>query len=340
MSTENEYLQEQIEKAEQSLRAIDERKSLYTLRTDVPIDLDRNEQDLRKRLSDLRIRLKEASSGPTETDKAAAHPSTEAPRQKIYVDRDEERKLFRDMTSSQTPIHILLMEAEGGMGKTILLDQFWDMSEGFKRARVDFKQSSYSTGDILREMSNQYGPQGFSMFYEVCCDALRDLGQDVKQAALLWTSMDLKLAKLSSEDRQKYQKLITESFIADLETIGDKDQPIVLLFDTFEKASDSTKAWVTDQLISTIRHYPRLVLVITGRETPRITTDDLSWCLQHKLQPLSEQHSREYIQKMVYVQDQNIVTFITVHAQGHPYTLQQLVATLSKTNLSKNDGAS
>ena len=338
MPTEMEFLQSQIDKVEQSLRLIEERKSEYTLKTDIPLDLIREEEEKRERLSDLRRRL-EALSGAVTEDRDTLRKSAVATIKKTWVDRDEERRLFREMTAGQTAIHILLMEAETGMGKTILLDQFWKISEGFRRARVDFKQASYSFGAILREMCDQYGPQSFSMCDDVCCDVLRELGHEVKHAEVLWTLLDLKFPQ-SVQDRRKYQQLITDAFLANLESIREGAQPIVMLFDTFERASDPTKAWIVEQLITAIRRYPWLVCVVAGQDIPRVATDDAEWCLQHRLQPLTDEHSREYIQKVIYTQDESIVTYITVTAEGHPYTLQQLVLSYVTKYLPKIGGVS
>lgn len=326
MSTEIEYLQAEIEKVKRNIRLIEEKRDGYVEKTAIPLDLRRDEEDQRARLKELQGRL-DAALEPAASNTDHARLSAVAKIRETYVDRDEERRLFRDMISDRTPVHILLIEAEKGMGKTILLDQFWEISEGLRRARIDFKHSSYSMAEILRDMTDQYGTESFSWFREVCCDVLRELGQDVKHVALLYSAMDLRLAKLPAEDRQKYQIMIVDAFLSSLETIRTKDQPVVLLFDTFEKASDPTKAWLAEQLIGAIRRYPWLVCIVTGRETPRIAIDNANWCLQQKLQPLSDEYSREYIQKVIYIQDESVVTTMTILAKGHPLTLQQFVLT-------------
>ena len=340
MSTEVEFLQSEIAKVERNIRLIEEKKDIFVEKTAIPLDLIRDEEDRRERLIELRKRLDEVLR-PTAPVTDLSRLSAEAKIRKTYVDRNEEGRLFREMISRRTPVHILLMEAEGGMGKTMLLDQFWEISEGLRRARIDFKHSSYSMAEILREMTDQYdGSQLFSMFRDVCCDVLRELGQDVKHVALLYSAMDLRLAKLPAEDRQKYQRMIVDAFLSNLETIRDKDHPVVLLFDTFEKASDPTKAWLAGQFLGAIRRYPWLVCVITGRETPRIAIHNANWCLQQKLQPLTDEYSREYIQKVIYTQEESVVTYITVAAEGHPYTLQQLVLKYVTKYLPKIGGAS
>lgn len=320
MPTEIEYLEAQIAEVEKNLRLIEERKDEYVEKTHIPLDLIRDERLQQERLGELRQRL--------EIARTAAAPVPAAAPRRVIVDRDEERRLFREMVFGRSPIHILLMEAPGGMGKTVLLEQFWELSDSLQRSRIDFKHASYTPLEVLRDLCDQHRPELFSIFQEVCCSALRDLGQDIRHMALLWTTLELKLKGLPPEDRDGYYKLITDAFLANLDAIRPPEQAIVLLIDTFEKASEPTREWIVRYWIPAIRRYPRLVCIISGREVPRIATQDSNWCLQHTLQPLSEAHRIEYIQKVRFTQNQELVTFIVKYSKGVPLELQQLVQTL------------
>jgi hypothetical protein len=321
---EIEHIQSQITEVERSLRLIEERKNQFIDPKAIPLDTIAAEREQQDRLEELRKRLEAISSATTQAQ-STLRISTHADIRGIYVNRDEEQRLFRQMISGQTRIHILLMEAEGGMGKTGLLNQFWEISEGFKRARVDFDVSSYTVGKILGELRDQYGQQCFPIFHTECRNLLSQLGHDVAHNALICAAIDLRLAKMSGDELRDHQRLITNAFLADLEAIHEEDQPIVMLFDTFEKSMASTNAWVTEMLIDEIRRYPWLVCVIAGRKTPRIPSNDMSWCLQHTLQPLSVQHCIEYIQKVKITQNEELVTFITKFSKGKILILQQLV---------------
>ena len=327
MPTEIEYLQRQISEVEGNLRLIEERKAEFVDFTAIPLDLVKNEKRLQDQLEELRQRFKKLSNAAT-PEQSASGLSPEAKITKVYVDRDEEKKLFRDMIYGKTEIHILLIEAESGMGKTILLDQFEEISEGFKRARVNFKDASYSLGQILGNMRDQYERQAFPTFHKECRSLLTQFGSDTEHPALICSKIDVQLNTMSVEDRRDYQQVITDAFLADLETIHETiQQPIVMLFDVFDAASVPTQTWIAEQLVMQIRRYHWLVCVITGRQVPRIATDGSNWCLQHKLQPLSDKHSREYILQVKYTQNEELVTLITRHAKGRPAVLQQLVLT-------------
>lgn len=332
MPTIIERIKKMISDHEENLRLIEEEMAKYP-QQDYSLKLTRDKKEIEEKLQELRSRLKKEESNTTAYQQSSLDLSLEEKVKTIHVNREEEEELFHEMLNGQTNLHILLIEAEAGMGKTLLLEQFWNMSDGFKRSRVDFKNTSYSMGQILSEMKDQYGQQSFPIFYEECKNLLSQVGHIVSHPKLVCAAIDVMLAKLPLEERQDHQRLVTNAFLADLDVMHDTiGQPIVMFFDTFEKASDSAKAWMAEQLINEIRSYPWLICVVTGRQVPRIIMNGNDWCLQHKLQPLSDKHAREYIQKVKYTQDEQIITFITLHAKGRPLTLKQLVLTLLKMN--------
>lgn len=324
MPSELEYLDKQIKNVKENLELIRVDISGYPESQDIPLLLKKNEREKDEMLKDLLRQREELLKAKKESREPSSLSAGEKD-EKIYVDREEEKRLFHEMISSQTPVHILVMEAGGGMGKTILLNQFWEISERFKRARVDFKDSSYTMGKILDEIRFQYGQQSFSTFHEHCRKLLSQLGQDVAHDGMVCSVLDVTLTKISGDELRNYQRVITDAFLTDVDNLREKDQPVVLFFDNFQKASQSTKNWITEVLIDKIRRYPWLVCVVAGRERPPIPADDNSWCLQHTLRPLSDEHCKEYIQKVKITQNEELVTFITYLSRGNPYQLQELV---------------
>lgn len=255
----------------------------------------------------------------------AAEMPVEARVKGVYVDRDDERRLFGEMLAGETGVHVLLIEAESGMGKTWLLDQFWELAEEHPRARIDFSQASKSLGDVVGEMLRQYDQFPFDCFRDECRNLVSQSGYGAVHDALLCAKLDLLLAKMGKEERLHHQRLITRAVLVDLEANRKADRPLVLMLDAYEKASDAIKAWIGTQLIADIRAYPRLICIVSGQPPlPRIPPEN-SECLQHTLEPLSVEHEREYIEKVIYTQDEAVVSVITRMSKGHPHTLQQLV---------------
>ena len=250
----------------------------------------------------------------TETIKVGIDPlMIEKKIKDIHVDRDEEIKLFRDMLDGHSDVHIFLLEAESGMGKSALLEKFKEMSDKKQMpwAKVDFKNASYTFGEILREMCDQLRDISFLDFDSQCRSFIVNSGLTVGRSALLSSSIDAAMANLSREERNRQRLVIIDAFLGDLAAFHERYQGlIVLTFDTFERASASVKEWITDQFIKRCQLYPWIICVIAGQETPGIdpTTE---WCSHSKLEKLSKEHIAEYLHHLKLTQEDVIVKFIT-----------------------------
>ena len=255
----------------------------------------------------------------------------------IFVNREEERNLFEKMIRYETPIHILLIEAESSTGKTKLLDQFWKRSEGFRRAKVDFKNPSYTVGTILWELCEQYGQESFKLLRAECSEVLHVHRHDAQHPKQIWTKIDgvLRNSKLPEEERRQYEREITNAFLADLESIHEATdrRPLVVLFDTFDKASDLAKKWMTEVLIEEVRRNPWLICVVAGKQTPRtpLAEENCNRCLkQTTLQNLNDDQSRVFVrqymrQEVTDKQDEGIIKvidFIVYRSKGNPLELK------------------
>ena len=247
----------------------------------------------------------------------------------IFVNRDEERNLFREMIHRETPVHILLIEGESGTGKSTLLDRFEVMSEreGFKRARVNFTDSSYTVCTVLRDLCKYYGQECFSELDKVCRELLASHGQVEPHFKLLWKRTDVVLGELPEKKRRLYQGLITNAFLADLDTIHKATGrlPFVALFDAFNPTSPAVnvKKWMEEVLIDEVRQYPWLVCVVAGQHTPRIAEKSHNWCLKQTLQLLTNSQAEEYIfHRIMFTQDDSLVKHIVKSSKGNHTLLE------------------
>lgn len=231
----------------------------------------------------------------------------------FHIDRDEEIKLFRNILEGQSNVRILLIEAESGMGKTALLEKYEKMSKTLKLpwAKVDFKNASYTFGEIIREMCDQLREISFLDFEDQCRNFITNSGLTVGRSALLSSSIDAALSKLSPDDRKMQRQVIIDAFFGALISSHERfHSSIVLSFDTFEKASSNVKEWITQQFITRSKLYSWIICVVAGQETPGIdpTTE---WCSHSKLERLSKEHIAEYLHHLKLTQEDVIVKFIT-----------------------------
>ena len=89
----------------------------------------------------------------------------------LFLNRVVERRTFKKMIERSTPAHIFLIQAQSGMGKTLLLEQFWQMSAHLPRARIDLK-ASFSIDRILFNLCEQLDTTQFPRFFDRCLNIL------------------------------------------------------------------------------------------------------------------------------------------------------------------------
>jgi hypothetical protein len=146
------------------------------------------------------------------------------------ADRTAEFDRFKGMLAGRTAHRALLIQGPSSSGKTALIQECISYAEhrGVPYASVDFK------GGLPLE--------------EVFASMVLDLGQDMLRDAL---------SCLGSGR--------SHAVIADLQRLR---QPLLLVFDTYEDATQNGQTWVETQLLPRLGRCPAIVVVIAGRKVP------------------------------------------------------------------------
>jgi hypothetical protein len=252
---------------------------------------------------------------------------------KIHVDRVEQIELFGNMIRRQSKTHVLLIKAEEFMGKSSLLNIFWEMSSKFKRARLDLRQTSLSVCDILARIAVKLGEESFSnLRFQLQSFYPSPKFDSSTSLESLCSFAENALNKQSRDDQEMNRKMITDAFILDFLGIYNIDkQPIVILFDTFEKAGPEIMKWMSNQLLKSLRVYPWLNCVVAGRQTPEIDLEEeADWCVQHELVALPDKYAREYIAQVKLPLGEKEIDLIILLAKGKPSNLQTSLLMVSQ----------
>ena len=146
------------------------------------------------------------------------------------ADRKEEFAFFQRMISGQTKQRLMLIDGDTNTGKTVCLTEFRTYARyvGMRETLLDFKG----------------------------CPALDSLFEVLKfdlQREILRESYDCK-------DATWLYKIIS-----DLQRL---DAPLLLIFDTYQHASDSTRNWIENTLLPRMERAPAVVVVIAGQDVP------------------------------------------------------------------------
>jgi hypothetical protein len=250
----------------------------------------------------------------------------------VKVDRDKEREIFAQMIENQTTFHILLIEAESGMGKTTLLNEYLELSEGLKTANVNLKQArNFTLGDILAEICHGYGPVSqFTAFTDKCTEILDRANRSFRSPDQVFTVINGLMDELREQYPIKYKnnrRELTDAFLADLNVMHEAVQhPLLLIIDSYELAFDPVKEWIEEDLCIQSRWKPWFICVIAGIQTPQTAIHD--WCEKHTLQGLSPEHVREYILSVKPETEEILIEYVIKHSKGNPQKLQLMVLDL------------
>ncbi|MDM8527850.1 hypothetical protein QUF58_06490 [Anaerolineales bacterium HSG24] len=221
----------------------------------------------------------------------------------IAVNRNKEHILFQQMLTGQKSHRILSLCAEGGQGKSWLLDSFSHhcRQSNTPRGLVRFASDQPTDPlDCMRNLAEHLGETHFAEFHQldyelhhpqaviniaahsvetaVSIEATVTEQSSIKQVAggSIISTGDITVNPNQSPEHRAYVlRRLTKVFKQALTTLAESS-PVVLLFDAFEHVPSTTADWVQKELLSLIRSatVPNLVVVLAGR--PKAHPSNLS----------------------------------------------------------------
>lgn len=208
----------------------------------------------------------------------------------IPVDREDEIRDFTEMLSGKTEERILLIEAQSGMGKTILLGEFgYQKPKKIAFAKIDFKTGSTSIAELVSRLRDKLG--GKSKFPNLGKELQGVLSPSISVSSNLMFGKNQIEAYLNAKDEQEHQvrlSALTDAFFADIRAFG----KLLLIFDTYEKSDESVKKWISDSFLSRAQNSPNIYLVIGGQVVPE---DNFEWdCIRRPLKGIPHEHWHQY----------------------------------------------
>ena len=125
--------------------------------------------------------------------------------------------------------------------------------------------------------------------------------------------------------RNHEMRQIFDAFSSDLVALTKSaNMPVVVIIDTFEKASESLQNWIARELVPRISSLESVVWIIAGQQTPPVKLRDANWLLQQQLRPLAAEYRWEYLRRIKLEWDEVLIKFICEASNGKPKELQGL----------------
>ena len=240
----------------------------------------------------------------------------------IHVNREKEVALLLEMIRGTRQAHILLIKADGGIGKSSLLREFWRHGQETQRvSSIDLKGLDGSW-TVLGKLADQLGREYFEHFDSKSAEFASTGGVTIDRSTLVGTQVKANVAPIDLEQRKMRSQLLAKAFFEDLDAMHTRySQGMLFLFDTFDQAVPEVQEWLGGTFLNWVRRYRWLVTVIVGRSIPE---REISWeelCLIHPLGSLDRDYVREYVQRVELSLSEEEIGVIYDITDGNPLDL-------------------
>lgn len=185
----------------------------------------------------------------------------------LFIGRQAEMEFFSQVLGGDRPEWILHLQADGGAGKTRLLQKFRDhvvsQAPSFITTElIDFYNTEFQTEiGLLEEIAHQLGGKHFETF-----------------AAMLQEFQELADQEPEPGERQDALNRVTDAFVADYEVLLEGDTRVLLVLDTTEQMHGVAPYFLETLLprlrelevdpedTAAVTHPPKTVVVLAGRQ--------------------------------------------------------------------------
>jgi hypothetical protein len=274
----------------------------------------------------------------------------------LFVNREHIRAAFVDMLHARSDKQIMVLKAEGGMGKSwmlaVLRHECQQLAPPVPAVEVNFGHGEahdyltlihkagtaigggalrtllevLSAGPALRvnlQVAGAAAAPVTASFGDVVGGQVLVAGGSVFNQPTFHFSAE---AELTRRERETY---LTETFFSALRE-GLLARPAAFFFDTYEKAPQAARAWIETQLLPRIRdsQLPRALVVLAGREVPEM---DLAWkhcTTRPKLEPLASADVQTFLRERLGLTDVDHETLYRA-TLGNPQLLGLLADNLT-----------
>ena len=246
---------------------------------------------------------------------------------RLPANREDELDLFDQMIAGQTEERILLLEAEGEMGKSTLLSAFeWRCPSGIPCAVIDLKGRSTGLHEVFYRLCDALGWDRFPAF-RACVEGLGRVTID-KNVIIGRAEIEVALRTPDEGDRAARCAQLTQAFFVDLRARRGR---LVLIFDTYEQADPEVQDWLAGPCLARARRTANLVIVIAGRQVPEESIEWAACCHRHRLGSVKDVDAWcSYAERRSLSVPRAWIEGYCVALQGHPGQVDKMLASAAQ----------
>jgi hypothetical protein len=205
---------------------------------------------------------------------------------RLLADRGPELELFDRMVAGKTRSCILLIESEGGMGKSTLLRAYERRCPAHvSSVTVDLK-GGLSLADAFYLMGRGLGMPNLPQF-SVQVARMAQPEQVVVSRNVVIGRADIQVALQSpdEETRRFRRAALTDAFFADVIALK---RHLVFIFDTLNEATPDAHDWLMGPFLGHVRHCQNVVAVVASRPPLEERTTWAARCEYIRLEGITE----------------------------------------------------
>jgi hypothetical protein len=264
-----------------------------------------------------------------------------------FVDRTKEYKGLQTMLARRTRRTIMLIEGPADMGKSWLLQNMrhYCVENAIPVMYVDFRdRRPYDYLSLVRRARDQIGPEHFNAltatinsFTGVTIN-LSTPASGVNIRDIAGSDVDIKVGgdfapikdnhfyvQADSEAAHRAAEIrINDAFFACLSSAL-REEAVVFLFDSYEEVTKEAERWIRDELLLRMGEgqLERAILIIAGRNVPKLNLYLKPLVAKTRLSVLNEQDVREYIIERRQLLDLDLPTIVRTSG-GYPGLLAKM----------------
>jgi len=200
----------------------------------------------------------------------------------LIADYSDERQAFQELFGVTCAERILLLRGESGCGKTHLLTYCQQIvPDTVTQAPIQLRGTTVTVAEIFYRTGGAVGWDRFNHFARHVAEMQRSPAVKIDRNWLVGMNNHIDVA-LTAEDqagREHRRAALTDAWFADARQLP---QPLLVLFDTFEQASDEVKAWLSGPFLARVVRTPTVRVVIAGQEIPPAHNIEWGHCCQER----------------------------------------------------------
>jgi len=258
----------------------------------------------------------------------------------VFINRNPELKLLDDLLASNADRRILLLQAESGYGKSVLLERYQQRiaEREHDLAVIDLDELRGGAVALLTSAVHQWGSEHFTRFSGV----LKTFGatashQEAKNILQFFGRIE-QAQHDSPGLRETEIAMLTDAWFEDARDWMSPDRPAVMLVDTYNRVDTvalegmrtrpatvdpEMHAWIETAFLAQVRRTPGLRLILAGQQPPeRGTTAWERCCRRRPLGPISNPDDwMEYAAAIGVRVTTRDVSLLCHTEQGHPWRI-------------------